>query len=111
MREKDKTRLKIVAGWFRHAVFPFFAWLLAITLLSLSLLVASEFFRGKEATPVGPSSTTNPCSVSPANPCFMNRVLSNPCDANVGLCAVGSPSGGRSVPPIGLSPKVNIVSF
>lgn len=111
MKEKDTTRLKIVAGWFRGAVFPFFAWLLAITFLSPSLFVASEFFRGKEATSVGPSSTTNPCSVRPANPYFMNRVLSNPCDANVGLCAVGSPSGGRSVPPLGLSPQVIMVLF
>ncbi len=89
--------------WFRGALFSILPWLFAITLLGPSLLLASEFLKGKEAV------AANPCSVIQAksNPCAPK--VSNPCGVNGGVnanpCAVANPCGGGSAPSSGPSPE------
>lgn len=63
-------------GWLRGALFSFIPWLFAITLLSPSLQIASDLFKGKEAIAANPCSVSNPCAVK-ANPC----AVANPCGA------------------------------
>lgn len=98
-------------GWLRGALFSFIPWLFAITLLSPSLQIASDLFKGKEAAAANPCSISNPCTVRPANPCSVNQAKSNPCSpktsnpcgVRANPCAVASPGGDTS--SAGLSPQ------
>ncbi len=84
--------------WFRGALFSILPWLFAITLLGPSLLLASEFLKGKEAVAANPCSVSNPCAVRSLNPCSVNQAKSNP-------CAVANPCGSGSAPSSGPSPE------
>ena len=100
-------------GWLRGALFSLMPWIFAITLLGPSLMVASEFFKGKEAIAANPCSVSQPCQVRPANPCKVNIPPSNPCAAKVSNpcgvsanpCAVANPCGGGGASSSGPSPQ------
>jgi len=100
-------------GWLRGALFSFVPWLFAITLLSPSLQMASDLFKGKEAVAANPCSISNPCTVRPANPCAVNPSKLNPCAPSAGNpcavkanpCAVANPCGGGSASSTGPSPE------
>lgn len=100
-------------GWLRGALFSFVPWIFAITLLSPSLQIASDLFKGKEAVAANPCSVSNPCAVRPANPCAVNPPksnpcapsASNPCAAKANPCAVANPCGGGSASSTGPSPE------
>lgn len=79
--------------WLRGALFSLIPWLFAITLLGPTLVMASDFLKGKEAA------LANPCSVS--NPCAPK--LSNPCGANP--CAVKNTYGAESASSSTPSPE------
>lgn len=103
--------------WFRGALFSILPWLFAITLLGPSLLLASEFLKGKEAVAANPCSVSNPCAVRSLNPCSVNQAKSNPCapkvsnpcgvngGVNANPCAVANPCGSGSAPSSGPSPE------
>lgn len=90
-------------GWLRGALFSFTPWLFAITLLSPSLQIASDLFKGKEAVAANPCSVSNPCVVKPANPCAASA--SNPCAVKANPCVVANPCGATDAPSSGLSPQ------
>ena len=100
-------------GWLRGALFSFIPWLFAITLLSPSLQIASDLFKGKEAIAANPCSVSNPCAVRPANPCAVNpsklnpcaASASNPCAVKANPCAVANPCGGGNATSSGPSPQ------
>jgi len=89
--------------WFRGALFSILPWLFAITLLGPSLLLASEFLKGKEAVAANPCSViqakSNPCAPKVSNPCGVNG------GGNANPCAVANPCGGGSPPSSGPSPE------
>lgn len=82
-------------GWLRGALFSFIPWLFAITLLSPSLQIATDLFKGKEAIAANPCSVSNPCAVRPANPCAASA--SNPCVA-ANPCGASNASSSRPSP-------------
>lgn len=85
--------------WFRGALFSLVPWLFAITLLTPSLLLVGQLFKGGEAV------AANPCAVQPVNPCSVSQPGSNPCAAGANPCAVANPCGaGQSAG--GPSPQV-----
>ncbi|MBI4489812.1 MAG: hypothetical protein HY694_12055 [Deltaproteobacteria bacterium] len=86
-------------GWLRGALFSLIPWLFAITLLSPSLQMASDLFKGKEAA------AANPCSVNQAklNPCAPRA--SNPCAVKSNPCAVANPCSAGSASSRGHSPE------
>ena len=90
-------------GWLRGALFSFIPWLFAITLLSPSLQIASDLFKGKEAIAANPCSVSNPCAVRPANPCAASA--SNPCAVKANPCAAANPCGAGNASPGGPSPQ------
>ena len=100
-------------GWLRGALFSFIPWVFAITLLGPSLLVASEFLKGKEAVAANPCSISNPCAVRATNPCSADQLKSNPCSPKVSNpcgvkanpCASANPCGGDSASSNGPSPE------
>lgn len=91
-------------GWLRGALFSLLPWLFAITLLGPSLLIATEFFKGKPAATANPCSVANPCAVRAVNPCA--ATASNPCAAKANPCAVANPCGAGSASSSGPSPQV-----
>jgi len=90
-------------GWLRGALFSFIPWLFAITLLSPSLQIASDLFKGKEAVAANPCSVSNPCAARPANPCAASA--SNPCAVKANPCAVANPCGAGGASSSGPSPQ------
>lgn len=76
-------------GWLRGTLFSLLPWLFAVTLLGPSLVIATEFFKGKPAAPANPCSVANPCAVQAANPCA--PPASNPCAAKLNPCAPQNP--------------------
>ena len=100
-------------GWLRGVIFSFIPWLFAITLLGPSLLMASDFLKGKDAALANPCSVSNPCAVRPANPCYVKQAQSNPCSPKISNpcgvianpCAVTNPCGGGSASSKGPSPE------
>ena len=84
-------------GWLRGALFALLPWLFAITLLGPSLLIATEFFKGKPAATANPCSVANPCAVRAVNPCAPGA--SNP-------CAAANPCAGAGVSSSALPPQV-----
>lgn len=101
-------------GWLRGALFSLIPWLFAITLLGPSLVVASDFLRGKEAALANPCSVSNPCAVRLANPRSVNQAqlnpcapkISNPCAVNTNPCAAANPCAGGNASSSGPSPEV-----
>lgn len=91
-------------GWLRGALFSFIPWLFAITLLSPSLQIASDLFKGKEAIAANPCSVSNPCAVRLANPCAASA--GNPCAIKANPCAVANPCGAGNASSSGPSPQV-----
>ncbi len=100
-------------GWLRGALFSLIPWVFAITLLSPSLQVASDLFKGKEAAAANPCSVSNPCAVRSANPCSVNQPklnpcapkASNPCAVKSNPCAVANPCSASSASSRGPSPE------
>ena len=93
-------------SWLRGGLFSFIPWILAITLLSAILQMASEFFVGGKAV------AANPCAVRPVNPCA--AVQTNPCSVGAGNpcasarnpCAAANPcGGGANASSGGVSPQ------
>lgn len=99
-------------GWLRGVIFSFIPWLFAITLLGPSLLMASDFLKGKEAALANPCAVSNPCAVRPLNPCAVvpsnpcSVGAANPCALSRNPCAVANPCGsGASASSGGVSPQ------
>jgi hypothetical protein len=98
-------------GWLRGSLFSFIPWLFAITLLGPTLVMASDFLKGKEAAPANPCSVSNPCALRPANPCAVNPPKSNPCAPKVSNpcganpCAVKNTYGAESASASAPSPE------
>lgn len=100
-------------GWLRGALFSFLPWIFAITLLGPGLMMASEFFKGKEAIAANPCSISQPCQGRPVNPCAVNQPqfnpcatgATNPCGVSANPCAVANPCGGGGASSRGPSPQ------
>jgi len=93
-------------GWLRGSLFSFIPWLFAITLLGPTLVMASDFLKGKEAALSNPCSVANPCALGPANPCSVNRPSSNPyVPKTSNPCAAANPCAGGRASSSGPSPE------
>lgn len=101
-------------GWVRGALFSIAPWIFAITLLTPTLQMASDFFVGRKAVTANPCAVANPCAIRPANPCAVKRSHLNPCSAaeinpcavKSNPCAAANPCGGSGGPSkSGLSPQ------